>query len=583
MRDYTVGIIGGGASGIALAAKMVDSMPVGLSTAELTIVLFDARGFNGGKAYASDVHTNLMNTTCGAVDRNFGGEFGLLEWARENTASWSPDGAAEDVSPDAYMPRPVVGRYLADLLARTRRRAAERGLRLDLVQGEVVDIRAPGDPDARYVMHTRDGDDYTAAYVYLALGHLEPVRTEAYQHAEGYYHDAYPIRRLVEEIPKHASVGLLGARLSAIDVALGLIGGGHTGRIHCVSRRGMVPAVRADRGGYTFKQLEREDLVKRLAGTKRKLRLAEVAAMLGDEMAVAAGHRVEFDDVVKGDLQPIAYYEREIALAKGRSRPWQAVLYATNRNIDLLWHHLAEDDRHVLMSEWLNEWLTYRASIPRENAERILTLMKAGQLTVQGGACGVRWEPGRRTFGMRLADRPAIAVDYLVSAKGSASRIEDADNVLVRNLLQRGLVVPHRYGGVDCDFETGQVTTRDGAAGVESRMFALGPITSGVYFFTTALEIIERQAAQRTRDLAFTLGVDWLERPETEAWVDARQAHPVPRDVQANVPLDAGPDLLERLVSAEQTRLIDFEQLRLLNDGFSGDGDPAVDPQRRAE
>ena len=75
MRDYTIGIIGGGASGVALAVKMVESLPVGLSTANLSIVLFDTRGFNGGNAYAPDVHTNLMNTTCGAVDRNFGGDF----------------------------------------------------------------------------------------------------------------------------------------------------------------------------------------------------------------------------------------------------------------------------------------------------------------------------------------------------------------------------------------------------------------------------------------------------------------------------------------------------------------------------
>ena len=102
--------------------------------------------------------------------------------------------------------------------------------------------------------------------------------------------------------------------------------------------------------------------------------------------------------------------------------------------------------------------------------------------------------------------------------------------MLVRNLLAKGLIVPHRYGGIDCVFETGQVVGREGG---ESRMFALGPITSGVYFFTTALEIIERQAAQRTRDLAFTLGVEWLERPETEAWVDAKQAQPGRTDSRA--------------------------------------------------
>ena len=571
MRDYTIGIIGGGASGVALAARMVESLPVGLSTLDLSIVLFDAHGFNGGNAYAPDVRTNLMNTTCGAVDRNFGGAFGLLDWAQENASA----GMHGDVSSDAYLPRPVVGEYLSDLLGRARRHAAARGLRLDLVQDEVVDVAAPTEPEANYTVRTRAGDDFSAEYVYLALGHLEPARTEVYQHADGYHHSAYPIRRLVEEIPKEANVGVLGTRLTAIDVALGLVGGGHTGAIHCVSRRGLLPSVRADRGRYTFRRLEREDLVKRLAGVKRKLGLSEVAAMLGQEMEVAAGRPVALGDVVKGDLPPIAYYEQEIALAKGRARPWQAVLYATNRNIDLLWHHLAEDDKHLLMSEWLNDWLTYRASIPRQNAERILELMKSGQLTVQGGAQGVRWDRERGTFGIGLAGRSPVDVDHLVSATGSANRIDDADSVLVRNLLNRGSIVPHRYGGIDCVFETGQVISGDDPPVGEARMFALGPITSGVYFFTTALEIIERQAAQRTRDLAFTLGVEWLERPETEAWVDARQADPERTGDGADATHDEGPDLLERLVLSDRTRLIDFEQLRLLNDQIKGEATTA--------
>ena len=104
-----------------------------------------------------------------------------------------------------------------------------------------------------------------------------------------------------------------------------------------------------------------------------------------------------------------------------------------------------------------------------------------------------------------------MPVQYLVAATGSASRIEEADSVLTRNLMARGLVRPHRFGGVDCRFENGQVIPRDDAAAADSRMFALGPLTSGVYFFTTALEIIQRQAAQRTLDLAFMLGVEWLD------------------------------------------------------------------------
>ena len=97
-------------------------------------------------------------------------------------------------------------------------------------------------------------------------------------------------------------------------------------------------------------------------------------------------------------LPAAEYYEREIALAKGKARPWQTVLYATNRNIDLLWHHLEEEDKRLLMSQWLNDWLTYRASIPRENAERILSLLRSGQLTVRGGVTGIQVDAAKGNF-----------------------------------------------------------------------------------------------------------------------------------------------------------------------------------------
>lgn len=282
-------------------------------------------------------------------------------------------------------------------------------------------------------------------------------------------------------------------------------------------------------------------------------------------------------------LPAAEYYEREIALAKGKARPWQTVLYATNRNIDLLWHHLEEEDKRLLMSQWLNDWLTYRASIPRENAERILSLLRSGQLTVRGGVTGIQVDAAKGNFRATFGDEH-IVCQYLVAATGSASRIEDADNPFMRNLLAKGLVVPHRFGGVDCVFETGQLVSRPGVVKGESRIFSLGPLTSGVYFFTTALEIVERQAVQRTRDLAFLLGDEWLELPETDAWVDAQQGESTAASPAKAVPRDQGPDLLERAVRGDQAQLIDFEQLHLLNDQIDRDAFEAAntDPEREA-
>ncbi|MDE0190796.1 MAG: FAD/NAD(P)-binding protein [Gammaproteobacteria bacterium] len=576
-RHYTIAIIGGGATGVCLANKIVEALPVGLSTATVSLALFDARGCTGGAAYAPDVASNLMNTTCGAVDRAFGGEFGILDWARDNPAKWQPYVGDGQLDTTTYLPRPVVGSYLSDLVEHATRKAAERGMRLEVIIDEVVDIAPPDAAEGDYVVQTKSGRVVEARYVYLALGHLDRAKTDAYQDHDRYYHQPYPIARLTREIPKEATVGVIGTRLSAIDVVLGLVGEGHKGRIHCVSRGGRLPAVRGDHGRYEFRHLERDELVKKLVHTKAKLRLVDVAVMLGTEIEHAAGRPVDLGAIMSEDLPPAEYYEREIALAKGKARPWQTVLYATNRNIDLLWHHLEEEDKQILASQWLNDWLTYRASIPRENAERILALLRSGQLTVAGGVTGFRFDAATGNLRASFDDGSRIDCRYLVAATGSASRIEDADSLLMRNLLANGLVVPHRFGGVDCVFETGQVVSRPGVVAGEPRIFALGPLTSGVYFFTTALEIVERQAVQRTRDLAFLLGDEWLELPETDAWVDAQQGKGTATGPAETAPSDRGPDLLAQAVRGDQAQLIDFEQLRLLNDQIDRDAFKAAD------
>ena len=103
-----------------------------------------------------------------------------------------------------------------------------------------------------------------------------------------------------------------------------------------------------------------------------------------------------------------------------------------------------------------------------------------------------------------------LQVDHVVDARGSAGDITSTTHTLINNLLQSRMIRPSPYGGIECGFETGQVVSeRDRHL---QGLFALGPITSGTYFFTTALEIIERQAKERAQDLSFRLAEDLLAR-----------------------------------------------------------------------
>ena len=70
---YDTIIVGAGASGISLLNRMAKSLPEGLSAKGITIAIADSRAESGGHAYAPDSASNLINTTCGAIDRGFGG------------------------------------------------------------------------------------------------------------------------------------------------------------------------------------------------------------------------------------------------------------------------------------------------------------------------------------------------------------------------------------------------------------------------------------------------------------------------------------------------------------------------------
>jgi uncharacterized NAD(P)/FAD-binding protein YdhS len=59
-------------------------------------------------------------------------------------------------------------------------------------------------------------------------------------------------------------------------------------------------------------------------------------------------------------------------------------------------------------------------------------------------------------------------------------------------MLQNGDITRHPDGGITVDRQTYQVIRSDSS--VDSRIFAVGEITSGQFFFTSALDIICRHA-----------------------------------------------------------------------------------------
>lgn len=193
-----------------------------------------------GLAYSSASPRHILNVPAGNMSAIDGDPDHFLRYCQSRDPSYIPS---------SFVPRSVYGDYLEGILTGLRAEF-EAQQRLRVVRAQVIDVC----PDTssgpnRYQVLLDDGRSVPAQHVILALGHHAPreigvldrdlLRSTRYQNN--------PWEPLA--IDPRQSVLLIGTGLTALDVVADLIGRGHQGPIHALSRHGLLPvAHRAQRG-----------------------------------------------------------------------------------------------------------------------------------------------------------------------------------------------------------------------------------------------------------------------------------------------------------------------------------------------
>ena len=485
-------IVGGGATSLAFLYNYIAAVPADRRP-ETTIYLVEKRGvFGPGAAYAPDVASNILNTKTGFITPFHDRPGDFLDWLRENGQQWRRHFPAFDADPDSYAPRPLFGMYLQARMAWVVKQALAANVRIIQVDAEVIDVAAVGNGSG-YIARTNCSLTLHADHVFLCCGTL-PARQVTFAGEAGrILPNPYPVAELPHKIAPDAKVGIVGARLSCIDAVIGLVEGGHRGPIVIHSRSGYFPCVRGTQGRIVPEYL-RQDRIEALVRAKGKLRLGDIVGLVRQEIARAGGGELP-PDLVRPPAPPLdlaAYLEREIELAHG-PRPWQAVLYSTNAIIDQLWAALKESEKALFLSEYFSAFMSYRVSIPMENAAKILGYLGSGQLRFQAGDFSIEADADGKPLVQPRGDRQqaALGYDYLINATGSPRTARQLDSTLLANLLQRGTAVAHPLGGIAVDPRSYEVI---GVGGRKGRLHALGELTTGTFFFTSALDINARHA-----------------------------------------------------------------------------------------
>ena len=224
----TIAIIGGGASGIFAAIRLLESAPI--KAGRFRVVLFERDAKIGrGVAYGTEATFHLLN-----VRQN-----GMSAYP-EDTAHFSRWLARHHPTAMAnpFQPRGRYAEYLGSILSDARRRLPAE--RFSIRHVAVENIRRP--IGGKIEVLFSKGESMACDRVVLATGHGKPnvpegihsIRDHARFHGD-------PWSAAVEKIWKNERILVLGSGLTALDFVFTRMRAGQLASIDLVSRHGLSP------------------------------------------------------------------------------------------------------------------------------------------------------------------------------------------------------------------------------------------------------------------------------------------------------------------------------------------------------
>jgi len=494
INENTITLIGGGASALSFIHKFLQKHPRNAKTTTTIYVVEKRAEYGSGAAYHSDYSSNIMNTKTGyiTVHPELPGDFS--NWLNKNTELWQDKFPDYNIDNDGYAPRPLFGLYLQSSFSEEIRSAIAKNVRVVQVNAEATDVSKI---NSSYVTKTNCNLDITSDFVFLLCGTLPRIKKDSPKQPGAIISNPYPINKLAANINPTEDVAIIGSRLSAIDTIIGLVENGHKGKIRMYSRSGYFPSVRGTQGRITPAFLS-PSYLSTLISNIHTVRINDVIDLVRMEIdtyfANNPSHHREALVIPPPPISDFAeFLKKEIELAK-KPRGWQAVLYSTNVVIDQIWHALHDDDKERFLSEFSAPYFSYRVSIPRENAEKILSYVEQGKLEfITGNTTITKNEDGSPVIYLaKNGINSATDYGYVIYATGSPKSPQQSDSVLLNNLINKGSVTMHPHGGLNVTPDTYKIISRTGDT--QNGMYALGEITAGTFLFTSALDIIARHA-----------------------------------------------------------------------------------------
>lgn len=442
-RSMRIGIIGGGFSGTAVAATLER-----LSSAPLDITLFEKNTNVGlGHAYSTPFPCHLLNVRAKDMSAFADDPAHFVNWLQTNPELHSYLMPHQPIA-EQFVPRMLYGKYLQHLLGQTK---------ANIQHQEVVDLLSTQD---HYTLVLKNGQRQDVDKIVFALGNNAPASFP------------FPISGDIERIDnpwdysaplhidKQAPVLIVGTGLSMIDAVLTLHHHEHQGKIYVLSRHGLIPLP------HTENQHKLDFNVEHLP--------------------------TKLDQLNK-------YFRLHTKTHMQNGGDWRSVMNGIRPHIGYLWNHFNLQDKKKFIRHVLPYWNVHRHRVHDELNDLLKDLSLKKQLSILAGRV-LAIENGKAKIKLRHSQHHIEhEVKCVINCMGPLMTLNKTVQPLVRSLLDRHMVVldPLHLGfSISNTGALKEVSGKD-----SSTLFALGPLTKGMSWESTAVPDIRLQSFELAKQL----------------------------------------------------------------------------------
>lgn len=483
-----IAIVGGGPAGLSLCIQLYSKYRDLRDSQHIEIIIFEKSNDIGfGLPYKNNETSYRINLPKKMMD--------IIPEENCAFSTWI-NSSANLIKNNNFPPRHYFGLYLNYRAKEIQKNAEKQGVKISfLTEHEVTNIKADSSEKFKlHINHNGKNKIYTANYVVLSIGHIPNSNFQQFTENPTFQQNPWD-KNSYNKISTNDTVGIIGSRLTAIDIALKLREVNHKGKICMVSRSGLLPTVKNEGlSRYNFKYLTSHNFKNLL---RKSICLDDIVKLIEQELSCCLGYQFSIDSFIKHarHYNPLDRINFEINRLKLKQTNWQTILSTSYQFIAHVWPLLSFKDQSLYVNKYHSIFMTYLCSSPLESALTIQNLLVNKQLHVYRDLTGIQYQNLQYQFSFKK--HPPIFTQHLINACGSGQDIKSI--FMLKEMLKQNLISNHPLGGIGVDPRTLCSINAEGKS--NSRIYALGDLVKGACFINIEVKRVTEQAKKISQQI----------------------------------------------------------------------------------